>query len=138
MAATEIQKKKMIELEFGSGSPTTHYIGISLADPTPIGTGVVEPSTSYGYARIAVTNNKTNWTDFSNGELSNKIIFEFPEVINANWNTLEQPLYLFIATSATGKGNDIKYYIELMGNDKKLIQIGTVLRIPIGLFKITA
>lgn len=136
MPATSIQKKKMVESEFGSGTPATHYIGISLGAISATGGGIIEPSTVNGYARIAVTNNKTTWTDFINGEVSNKVMFEFPEVINANWNTTSQPMYLFIATSATGTGDDIKYYVELTGTDKKLLQVGATARFPIGIFKI--
>jgi hypothetical protein len=136
--STISQKKKMIESEFGSGNPTTHYLGISLANPLENGTGVIEPSTSYGYTRVAITNNKTTWTDYVNGEVSNKIAFEFPEIIDQNWNTLEQPLYLFLATSATGTGDDIKYYVELTGTDKKLLQVGAIVRFPVGVFKIKA
>jgi hypothetical protein len=126
----------MVEYEFGSGIPITHYIGISLGTISATGGGIIEPSTVNGYARIAVTNNKTNWTDFVNGEVSNKILLEFPEVINANWNTTVQPMYLFIATSATGTGDDIKYYIEVTGTDKKLLQVGATAKFPIGIFKI--
>lgn len=79
---------------------------------------------------------KQHGQDFINGEVSNKIMFEFPEVINANWNTTTQPMYLFIATSATGTGDDIKYYVELTGTDKKLLQVGATARFPIGIFKI--
>jgi len=136
MPSTTIQKKKMVEYEFGSGNPVTHYIGISLGAVTTTGGGIIEPSTTYGYARIAVANNKTTWTDFLNGEVSNKILLEFPEVINANWNTTSQPMYLFIATSSTGTGDDVKYYIELTGTDKKLLQVGAIARFPIGIFKI--
>ena len=136
MPATQIQKKKMVESEFGSGTPATHYIGISLGAISATGGGIIEPSTTNGYARITVTNNKTNWTDFINGEVSNKVMFEFPEVIDANWNTTSQPMYLFIATSATGTGDDIKYYQELTGTDKKLLQVGATARFPIGIFKI--
>jgi len=137
LPATSIQQKKMAELEFGSGNPAIHYLGISLTNPLQTGTGVVEPLVADGYARVAITNNSTNWTTYSNGYLSNNIAFEFPECINNNWNTLEQPLYLFLATSISGKGDDIKYYTELTGSDKKLIQTGTVLKVPVEQFKVT-
>ena len=84
----------MVESEFGSETPITHYIGISLGAISSTGDGIIEPSTINGYARIVVPNNKTTWTDFTNGEVSNKIMLEFPEVINANWNTTSQPIYL--------------------------------------------
>jgi len=136
MPACNIQKKKMVESEFGSGTPVAHCIGISLGAISATGGGIIEPSTTNGYARITVTNNKINWTDFINGEVSNKVMFEFPEVVNANWNTTSQPMYLFIATSATGTGDDIKYYQELTGTDKKLLQVGATARFPVGIFKI--
>lgn len=136
MSTTNIQKKQMMESVFGSGSPATYYIGISKTSISETGTGVTEPSSTYGYSRIAVLNNKTTWTDFVNGEINNKIVFEFPEVITANWNTLSDLMYLFIATSPTGTGNDIKYYIELTGVDKKLLQVGSTARFPVGSFKI--
>ena len=51
MPATNTQKKKMVESEFGSGTPTTHYIGISLGAISATGGGIIEPSTVNGYSK---------------------------------------------------------------------------------------
>lgn len=134
MPSTTIQKKKMTESEFGSGNPATHYLGISLTLPTATGANITEPSSSSGYARVAITNNKATWTDFASGEISNKIAFAFPEVKNSNWNTsTTDPLYLFLATSATGSGNTIIHWFEITG---RLIQVNSTLTIPIGSYKV--
>lgn len=45
---------------FGSGTPATWYVGLTKAVPNDDGTGFSEP-VGAGYARVAVTNNVTNW-----------------------------------------------------------------------------
>lgn len=136
MPATIFQKRSLAESVLGSSNPPIHYLGLSTTNPLQTGEGITEPSASDGYERVAIHNNPTNWTTFEDGFLSNQIDFTFPTCINNNWNTLEQPLYIFLATSPTDKGDAIIYYTELINDDKKLIQTGTTLKISAGHFKL--
>ena len=106
MAITTYQANRLNNYLFGATSFTpngTYYIGLSTTAINAAGTGVTEP-TGGGYKRVAVTNNKTNFTDSTGGIVQNKVQFEFPESTTA-WGTIT---HVFIADSLTG-GN-ILYY----------------------------
>lgn len=60
MGATDPEERTLLDLRFGSGSPTTWYIGLSTTTPNDDGSAFTEPSGG-SYARVAVTNNSTNW-----------------------------------------------------------------------------
>jgi hypothetical protein len=49
--------------------PATVWIGLYIVAPTAAGGGT--PVTGSGYARVAVTNNDTNWPDYGSGPKSN-------------------------------------------------------------------
>ena len=88
--------------------------------------------------RIAVTNNKTNWTDFINGEVSNKGYVRVSRSYKVQIGIqASQPMYLFALTSPTGTGAVFKgIMLNLTGSDKKLLQeVGATARL-IGIFKI--
>jgi len=56
---TDAHAHTQLDADFGSGSPSSQYIGFTTTVPTPTAAGT-EPST-FGYARIAVVNNSTNF-----------------------------------------------------------------------------
>ena len=61
--------------------PVTIYIALTTAAPTTTGAGsIVEPTAAQynAYARVAVTNNTTNWPAASAGALSNGTTITFP------------------------------------------------------------
>lgn len=62
MGATDTEEREIADLRFGSGSPGTWYVGLSLTTPNDDGTNFTEPSGG-SYARKAVTNNTTNFPD---------------------------------------------------------------------------
>lgn len=95
MAITTYQANRLNDYLFGSTSFTpngTYYIGLSTTAINAAGTGVTEP-TGGGYQRVAVTNNKTNFTDSTGGIVQNKVQFEFPESTTA-WGTITHVLLL--------------------------------------------
>lgn len=55
----------LLDSQFGSGattySPATWYVGMSSTLSADDGTGFTEPTGIGSYARVAVTNNATNW-----------------------------------------------------------------------------
>jgi len=68
-----------------NSAPTTHYIGLSTTTPTNTGTNVTEP-TGGSYARVAVTNNATNWPAASARAKSNGVAITFVAA-TASWGT---------------------------------------------------
>lgn len=89
---------------FGSGTPAVWYLGLLTATPTDADTGstVVEPTSSQwqGYARVAVTNNATNWPAAVAGSKQNGAAFTFPEAGGASTGCTVTRWALF--TAATG------------------------------------
>lgn len=130
MAITTYQANKLNDFLFGGTSFTpssTYYIGLSTTAISSSGTGATEPSGG-GYARVSVTNNKTNFTNASGGIVQNNQQFEFPESTTA-WGTIT---YVFISDSPTG-GN-ILYYDAL--TTPRTVQAATVLLFAINSMKI--
>ena len=130
MAITTYQANRLNNYLFGAStfSPNgTYYIGLSTTAINAAGTGVTEP-TGGGYKRVAVTNNKTNFTDSTGGIVQNKVQFEFPESTTA-WGTIT---HVFIADSLTG-GN-ILYYDAL--TTPRTVQTATILLFAINSMKI--
>lgn len=84
---------------FGGTSFTpsgTLYVGLSSSAINDDGTGITEP-TGTGYARVAFTNDKTNWTTATTGSLSNAVAITFPQA-GSNWGEIT---HTFISDQAT-------------------------------------
>lgn len=82
--------------------PATLYVGLSSTQPAQDGTNITEPSGG-AYARVAVTNNTTNWPAAQTGPSGNSVISNatavtFPTA-TASWGTLD---YYFVSDAATG------------------------------------
>jgi hypothetical protein len=64
MGAHDARERTIADSQFGGGSttwaPATWYLGLSTTAPNDDGTGFTEP-TGGSYARVAVTNNSTNF-----------------------------------------------------------------------------
>lgn len=60
MGAKHAELRALADSRLGSGSPATWYLGMSIAQSNPDGSGFVEP-VGLNYARVAITNNVTNW-----------------------------------------------------------------------------
>ena len=56
---TDAHAHSQLDADFGNGSPATQYIGFTTTVPTPTAAGT--EAAGGGYARIAVTNNATNF-----------------------------------------------------------------------------
>ncbi len=66
--------------------PATVYLALSTADPTDDASGLAEPSGG-AYARLAVTNNATEWPAASGGAKSNANDLTFVTA-TASWGTV--------------------------------------------------
>ncbi len=79
-------------------APTTWYLGLSTTDINSDGTGITEPASSTGYARVAIPNNSINWSEPSLGIVKNKLEYTFPEItVSAGTAT-----NVFLSDSLTG------------------------------------
>lgn len=61
MGATASRLRAIADQQFGSSTPATWYLGLSVATPTPDGSGFVEPPTGVGYARVTIPNTGASW-----------------------------------------------------------------------------
>lgn len=89
MAITYYSANRVLDKNFGStaySEPSTYYFGLSTTTIQIDGTGATEPSGG-AYARVSLTNNKTNWGVASNASLTNSTAVTFPES-TASWGTI--------------------------------------------------
>lgn len=100
--------------------PTKMYLGLSTTTPTVSGANISEPSTSYAYSRIELT----DLTTPTNGVVTNSVRLDFPES-TGKWNTIT---HWVIFNSATG-GNALMYQ-EL--DPTRTIEQQTVVSVKIG------
>lgn len=97
-------ENRILDAVLGGGTftgPATIYVALSTAafSETATGASMSEVSTtSTGYARVAVTNNATNWPAASNGSKSNATAVTFPAGTGA-WGTV---LSFYFVDAASG------------------------------------
>lgn len=76
----------VLDFEFGSGTPTTLYCALSTTTPASDGTGFTEP-VGAAYARVAVTNNATNFPAAASKTKHNGAAITFPTA-SGSWGTI--------------------------------------------------
>ena len=89
MAITYASANKILDRNFGGTAYTpiaTMYFSLSTTPYAIDGTGGTEPSGG-AYARVALVNDKTNWTTASNASLTNSAAVTFAES-TASWGTV--------------------------------------------------
>lgn len=107
---THYQANLNLDYDFGRTSyspPTTLYLALSTTPIAQDGTGCTEPSSTVGYQRVAVSNDKTKWSTANGSELYNAVDLSFPES-TGSWGTIT---HVAIYDSATG-GN-VRFYEAL-------------------------
>ena len=100
MAITYYSGNRVIDRNFGGvaySPPVTFYFALSTTTIAIDGTGATEPSGANGYARVAFTNDKTNWGTASNASLTNAAAVTFAES-TGSWGTITT---VFIADALT-------------------------------------
>lgn len=88
MSKSNYLENKLLDLVFGGTTftpPATLYIALYTSDPTDADTGTEVSGGSY--ARVAVTNNATNWPAASGGQKSNANAITFAQA-TASWGTV--------------------------------------------------
>jgi len=130
MAIVTTAANKVLDLLFGQtalSNLSTMYLGLSTTTVQSDGTGATEPSTvGTAYARVAITNNKTNWGNAASAALSNLVAATFTES-TASWGTIT---YVFLAAGATAGVADIWYFEAL--STPKTVQSATTVQFAVG------
>ncbi len=88
MSFGDYLENEILDHVFGAATYTptpTIHVGLSTTTPNDDGTNVTEPAGG-SYARVAVTNNLTNWPAASGGQKSNGTVITFPTA-TASWGT---------------------------------------------------
>jgi hypothetical protein len=124
----EFLRNAVLNYVFGGTAFTpagTLYLGLSTTAITDAGTGMTEP-TGGAYARVAITNNKTNFDTASGGDntIGNATEISFAEA-TASWGTIT---HFFIYSAATG-GN---IYISGALDAPKTVAAGDIARFSAG------
>ena len=97
--------------------PTEYYIGLSSTPPAADGTGVTEPSTGAGYARVKLE----SLSEPVDGVTSNTDRISFNES-TAAWSTI--PYFVVYDSAAVGEGNLLMF--EALDVQRSIEQ-GTIL-----------
>lgn len=94
MSFTNYLEHATLDYLFGATSYTpsgTLYVALSTTTPAEDGTSFTEPSSASGYSRVAVTNNKTNWSNAAqvstSGSIHNNTAITFGQA-SGNWGTI--------------------------------------------------
>lgn len=90
MSFTDSFENTVLDAMLGAGATLVGGsvdIALSKADPGDDGTGLDEP-VGNGYARVAVTNNGTEWPAAVSGVKSNANQVVFPAASGGNWGTI--------------------------------------------------
>ena len=129
----------LLNAAFGSVSytpATTHYIGLSTANPTDDASGNAEPSTG-AYARVTFTNNTTNWgAAGSSSERSNAVAITFPES-TAAWSGGSNLTYFTIWDHATNTAAANLVAYGALDTARSVDAAGITLSFAIGALDIT-
>jgi len=89
MSGVTVAENATLDAWFGAVTltpPSSWYCALSTTTPTEAGTSFTEPS-SGAYARVAITNNATNFPAASSGAKTNGTAITFPES-TASWGTI--------------------------------------------------
>lgn len=106
MSLTDAMANAVLDEVLGTSGvlPATVYIGLLLSAPNPDGSGVVEPS-GFGYSRVAVSNNSTEWLAASARSKTHANNIVFPTATGGGWGTVTH-VGVFDAAS----GGNLKIY----------------------------
>lgn len=130
MPITNTSANEVIDALLGDATiwPATVYIGLMTAAPALDGSGVVEPSGG-SYARVAVTNNLTQWPAAASRTKSNANEIAFPTA-TAGWGTISH-VGIFSASS----GGDLLGY-QALATARGVLN-GDTFKLPAGDLQVT-
>lgn len=103
---TDFAENEVLDQLFGAQAytaPATLYFGLSTSTVADDGSNITEPSGN-NYSRVAVTNNKTNFSVSSGGSVQNDAAISFPQA-SGSWGTITD----FFISDASSGGNILAY-----------------------------
>jgi hypothetical protein len=118
---------------FTSTAPATVYIALyeSTINDTWVSTSTGEcPGSTY--ARVAVTNSSTNWTNAASGSKENNSVFTFTTSAGSDWSTVQA---FAILDSTQGASGNVLYWGDLTAS--QAISSGNVVRFSTSAITIT-
>jgi hypothetical protein len=127
---TNFERNRTLDLRYGDGTyskPATVYVALFTAAPTVSGGGT--EVSGGAYARVAVTNDVTNFPDAVAGVKSNGVALTFAQA-TAAWGTV---VAAAIFDALTG-GNMLDF---AMLDAPKTIALGDTFSLPIGSVRLT-
>jgi len=109
--------------------PENFYLGLSTNTIASDGTGIVEPASTSGYARVQIVNSDASFAAPVGGAVTNTVDFHFNEIteyagIARDW---------FIASAATGSNAII--WGKFATGDEKTLQAGLTIHVNVGNLK---
>lgn len=108
----------------GNGSPATVYIAAYTVAPSDSGGGT---ECSLGsYARIAVTNNSTNWPAAADGSKSNGVQFDFPTATGAVGTIVAWGVHSHITNDALLVWADVDTEKTIADGDDYYVPVGGI------------
>lgn len=119
-----------LDANFGSGSPATWYLGLVTTLAADDGSGGVEP-VGGSYARLAVTNNNTNFPNASNRQKANGVAFTWPTP-TGDWGDIIGVQFFTASSGGTPKYKKLLTVPQevLTGNVFQFLTGQFVLRVP--------
>lgn len=105
MSASNYLEGKILDLLYSVAAFTpgaTLYVALHTADPGEAGTQSTNEVSGTSYARVAVTNNATNFPAASGGSKSNGTAINFPTPGAGGWGTAT---FWSIGDASNGAGN---------------------------------
>ena len=108
--------------------PDEYYIGLSTTTPNTSGTGYTEPSTSAGYARVALS---SYLGEPDSGVVTNQYSVDFPSS-TASWGTITY--FVVFDDSTRGSGNLLMYGAL---STSRTVESGTIVSIQAGSLTLT-
>jgi len=121
---TNFTENKILDGLYGNTAispPATWYLAVSTTTPAEDGTNFTEP-VGNGYARVAVTNNATNFPAASGGSKSLSGAFSFPTATPSGWGTVTYAGW-FDASS----GGNLWGFGPINGGAGVTVSVGTAL-----------
>jgi len=119
----------LLDYTFGATAFTPSgmlHLALSLADPTDDGSGLDEPLAASGYARAAIDNDKTTWSNAAAGALSNDIEITWPEA-TGDWSLIT---HLAIMCQSSGGpclgAADLNVAKTILSGDTGKISVGNL------------
>ena len=101
MSFTDFLENELLDHVFAAAAfvaPVTTFIGLSTTTPADDGTNITEPPGGAAYARVAKTNNLTNWPAAVAGLKENGTTVDFAAATGA-WGTVT---HFFVADALSG------------------------------------